>query len=164
MMGVGKSTIGKKLANKLKVQFVDVDSLIEKKEKNTIQKIFRGKGENYFRIIEKNITLEILKKENQVIALGGGSFLNSAIRNQASKTSMSVWLDLNPKIIFNRVRDIKKRPLLNKENLEESINKIYSSRKKIYSLSNYKVVCDFLEIDQIVNKIIRFYEISKNKI
>ena len=69
MMGVGKSTIGKKLAEKLKRKFVDIDKIIEIKEKNTIKKIFEDKGEDYFRKIEKKITLEELKKNNLIIAL-----------------------------------------------------------------------------------------------
>ena len=68
MMGVGKSTIGKKLAEKLKLKFVDIDKIIEIKEKSTIKEIFENKGEHYFRKIEKEITLEKLKKSNLVIA------------------------------------------------------------------------------------------------
>ena len=68
MMGVGKSTIGKKLAKKLKLKFIDIDQIIEKKEKRTIKEIFENKSEGYFRKIEKKISLEELKKSNAVIA------------------------------------------------------------------------------------------------
>ena len=64
MMGVGKSTVGKKLAKKLKLKFIDIDHMIEKKEKRTIKEIFENKGEGYFRKIEKKISLEELKKSN----------------------------------------------------------------------------------------------------
>ena len=64
MMGVGKSTLGKKLAKKLKLKFIDIDQIIEKKEKKTIKEIFEEKGEGYFRKIEKKISLEELKKCN----------------------------------------------------------------------------------------------------
>ena len=63
MMGVGKSTIGKKLANRLKLKFIDIDHMIESLEKNAINVIFKNKGEDYFRKIEKKITLDVLKKK-----------------------------------------------------------------------------------------------------
>ena len=76
MMGVGKSTIGKNLAKRLKYNFFDVDKLIEIKEGASINSIFKNKSENYFRKIENEITLQVLKKKNSVISLGGGAFLN----------------------------------------------------------------------------------------
>ena len=74
MMGVGKSTVGKELSKKLGYKFIDMDNLIEKKENMTITKIFRVKGENYFRKIEENLTLNTLKDKRVVISLGGGAF------------------------------------------------------------------------------------------
>ena len=68
MMGVGKSTIGKRLAKKLRVKFIDLDRLIEKREKRSIKDIFEVKGEEYFRKIEKKIAFQELKKSNTVIA------------------------------------------------------------------------------------------------
>jgi shikimate kinase len=85
MMGVGKSTIGKRLANKLKVNFLDVDRIIELNEKNSIQEIFQNKGEPYFRKIEKKTTLEILNQKNSIIALGGGALTNKSIRKEVIK-------------------------------------------------------------------------------
>ena len=69
MMGVGKTTIGKKLSRKLKMRFIDIDQIIEKKEKKSIKEIFDNKGEIYFRKIEKKITLDELKKSNLIIFL-----------------------------------------------------------------------------------------------
>ncbi len=161
-MGVGKSTIGRKLSEKLKLKFIDIDQFIEKREKSKISEIFKVKGEIYFRKIEKKITLEILKEQQIVIALGGGSFLNNLIRQKIKNSSLSFWLDSNIKIILPRLQNIKKRPLLNKDNFEENINKIYLERKKIYNKADFKIKCDSLEIDEIVNKIIKLYENSTN--
>ena len=161
-MGVGKSTIGRKLSEKLKLKFIDIDQFIEKREKSKISEIFKVKGETYFRKIEKKITLEILKEQQIVIALGGGSFLNNLIRQKIKNSSLSFWLDSNIKIILPRLQNIKKRPLLNKDNFEENINKIYLERKKIYNKADFKIKCDSLEIDEIVNKIIKLYENSTN--
>ena len=163
-MGVGKSTVGKKLAKKLKLKFIDIDQIVEKKEKSTIKEIFENKGEDYFRKTEKKISLEELKKNNSVIALGGGAFMDTSIRKEAKNSSVSFWLDLNLKSLFIRLKNVKKRPLLNQDNLEESVNKIYSERKKIYNKSDFKIKCSSMNINQVVNKIIKLYENSRNKI
>ena len=164
MMGVGKSTVGKKLAKKLKLKFIDIDQIVEKKEKSTIKEIFENKGEDYFRKTEKKISLEELKKNNSVIALGGGAFMDTSIRKEAKNSSVSFWLDLNLKSLFIRLKNVKKRPLLNQDNLEESVNKIYSERKKIYNKSDFKIKCSSMNINQVVNKIIKLYENSRNNI
>ena len=164
MMGVGKSTVGKMLAKKLKVNFFDIDKIIEKKEKSSIKEIFDSKGEDYFRKIEKKITLQELKKINSVIALGGGAFIDRTIRDEVRNSSISFWLDLNLKSLLNRLKNTKKRPLLNQDNLEKTINKIYMERKKIYNKSNFKIKCNLMSVDQIVDKIVRLYESSENKI
>jgi shikimate kinase len=163
MMGVGKSTIAKKLSKKLKIKFVDIDQLIEKRENNSIKEIFNAKGENYFRKIEEKTTLEILKKNNLIIALGGGAFMNSIIRRKIKNTSISFWLDLSLKFLLPRLKNVKKRPLINQDKIEDSINKIYSERKKIYSESDFKINCNSIEMDDVVKKIIKLYENSGNK-
>ena len=162
MMGVGKSTIGKRLANKLKVNFLDVDRIIELNEKNSIQEIFQNKGELYFRKIEKKTTLEILNQKNSIIALGGGALTNKSIRKEVIKSTICIWLDVSTKNLLLRLKNIKKRPLLNQENLQDTINKIYSDRKKIYNKSHFKIKCDLLNVDQIIEKIIKINANSRN--
>ena len=81
MMGVGKSTIGKAISNELSMQFIDIDKIIEKKLKLTVQNIFKNKGETFFREIEEKVTLEEVRKKNRVISLGGGAFMNAEIRD-----------------------------------------------------------------------------------
>ena len=163
-MGVGKSTIGKKLAKNLQRRFVDIDKIIEIKEKNTIKKIFEDKGEDYFRKIEKKITLEELKKNNLIIALGGGAFINTSIRREIKNSCLSFWLDLKVESLLIRLKNVKKRPLLDQDKLEQSINKIYSERKKIYNESNFRIKCNSMDKNKIVYKIIELYENSRNKI
>ena len=164
MMSVGKSTIGKKLAKELKYEFVDTDKIIEIKEKSTIREIFKNKCESYFRKIEKKITLEKLKKRYLVVALGGGAFIDEFIRKEIKSSCLSFWLDLNVESLLIRLKNDKKRPLLDKDKLEESINKIYSERKEIYNETNFRIKCDTMNEDEIVNKIINLYENSGNKI
>jgi shikimate kinase len=164
MMGVGKSTIGRVLAKRLKLEFIDIDNIIEIKEKNNIKEIFENKGEEYFRKVEKKISIEEIKKQNLVIALGGGAFLDPLIRKEVKNSCISFWLDLSIKLLLPRLKNNTKRPLLDHRKLEQSVNKIYSLRKKIYNESSFKIKCDILDKDAIVNKIINLYEISRDKI
>ena len=136
MMGVGKSTVGKMLAKKLGYSFVDIDKLIEKKEGCSINLIFKKKGEDYFRKLENDISLYELKKNNSVISLGGGAFLNRSIRMISKKLSVSFWLDVNIDELIRRLEKTKKRPLLYKKNLSVEVKKIYLERKKTYIKAN----------------------------
>ena len=161
-MGVGKSTIGKMLAKKLEYNFVDVDKLIEQKEELSINLIFKNKGEAYFRKIERKITLLELQKNNSVISLGGGSFLDNAVRGNAKKLSVSFWLDVPLSELSKRLGKNNLRPLLLKQNKHEEIKKIYFNRKKIYNEADFRIKCKSLNPKTIVNKILDFYEESRN--
>ena len=163
-MGVGKSTIGKILAKKLSYNFVDVDKLIEIKEGSSINLIFKNKSEGYFRKIEKDITLSELKKNNSVVSLGGGAFLNSSIRKSVKKLSISFWLDLPTDQLIKRLKKSKQRPLLFKKNTAETVKKIYFNRKKIYNEADHRIKCKSLGSKEIAKIIINLYEKSDNKI
>ena len=162
MMGVGKSTIGKKLAKKLKYNFIDVDKLIELKEKSSINSIFKNKSENYFRKIESEITLSELRKEKSVISLGGGAFLSKEIRRSAKRLSISFWLDVPVEELIKRLKKSQKRPLLFKKNISETMKKIYYDRKKIYNKADYRIKCNSLSLNEIIDKISELYEKSGN--
>ena len=162
MMGVGKSTIGKNLAKKLKYDFFDIDDLIEMKEGASINLIFKNKSESYFRKLENEITLEVLKKKNSVISLGGGAFLNKLIRTSAKDKSVSFWLDVEIDELIKRLNKTKKRPLLYKKNISSTVKKIYLNREKIYSKADYRIKCRSLKTSEIVNKILKLYENSGN--
>ena len=157
-MGVGKTTIGKALSERLKIKFIDVDKVIENQESSSINKIFEKKGETYFRKIEKIITLKQLENTNCVIALGGGAFINKDIREKVLKSGITIWLDLEIKELFKRSLSSKKRPLLNNVNLEKKLNDIYHQRKDVYNLSNYKINCNAQTKSAVVEKIIEIYE------
>jgi len=164
MMGVGKSTIGKILAKKLNYTFVDVDKLIEIKEGSSINLIFKNKSEGYFRKIEKDITLSELKKNNSVVSLGGGAFLNSSIRKSVKKLSISFWLDLPTDELIKRLKKSKQRPLLFEKNTAETVKKIYFNRKKIYNEADHRIKCKSLGSKEIAKIIINLYEKSDIKI
>ena len=157
-MGVGKTPIGKIVAKKLGLEFVDTDENIEKKFSMKISEIFKKKGEKFFRIEEEKEVLKSLTKNNCVIALGGGAFVNESIRNSILKNAISMWLDNDLITLGKRTAWNKKRPLLDKKNNQKKINKLYSERKNIYKLANHKIVCDNLNKEDVANKIIIFYD------
>jgi len=158
MMGVGKTTIGKIVAKKLDLEFIDTDANIEKNSSKKISDIFKQKGERFFRNIEEKEVLKSLKKKNCVIALGGGAFINKSVREDILKNAISIWLDADLKILSKRTNRNTKRPLLDRGNNITRISKLYSERKNIYKLADYKINCDKINKKSIVKKIIIFYE------
>ena len=160
MMGVGKSTVGKSLAKKLSFKFIDIDKVIELKEGCSINLIFKKKSESYFRKLENDTSLEKLQENNVVISLGGGAFLNRSIRRAVKNSAVSFWLDTDVNELIKRLKKTKKRPLLYKKNLNVMVNKIYLKRKKTYNEADYRIKCNFLRADIIVDKILKIYEKS----
>jgi shikimate kinase len=158
MMGVGKSTIGKLLSKKFNIQFEDIDKIIERKLSLSIKEIFETKGEKFFREIEEKMSIEILQEKRIIIALGGGAFLNNLIRKNLKKFSISIWLDLNPKYIFQRIKKNKIRPLLNHAKSEKDVEEIYKKRKAIYSLADFRINCNLKAKYAIVKEITKIYE------
>ena len=158
MMGVGKTTVGKIVAKKQDMEFIDTDKNIEEKCLMKISEIFKKKGEKFFRSEEEKEVLKSLKKNNCIIALGGGAFINKTIRDNVLKNTVSMWLDIDLKTLNKRIKWNKKRPLLDKEDNQKKINKLHSERKDIYKLANYRIDCDYLSKKSIAKKIIIFYE------
>ena len=149
----GKSTIGRLLAKKLNLKFFDTDFIIEKKTKMKISEMFKKKGETAFRKLEKKITLSLLNKNNCVIALGGGAFINETIRKSAQKKGITFWLNLDSKTIINRIKKNNKRPIaLNLDDNE--IKDLIINRSKIYSKAKYKIDCENMTKTEIIDKII----------
>ena len=161
MMGVGKSTVGRIVAKRQGLKFIDTDLNIEKKCSMKITEIFEKKGEDFFRLQEENEVLESLKKNNCIIALGGGAFMNKNVRNIILENSLSIWLDLNLKTLNKRIKWNKKRPLLLEKNAQEVMKKLYVERRNIYKLAKHKINCDDLSKASIVEKILIYYEKQK---
>jgi shikimate kinase len=134
MMGVGKTSIGKILSQKLSMKFIDIDQIIERKLNTTISDIFKKKGEKFFRKYEEKITLNEVSKLNTVISLGGGAFINPKIRQQVQIHCTSFWLDLDVPLLKERLINSKKRPLLKNNDLNSVLEKIYKDRKKYMRL------------------------------
>tara|TARA_B100001093_G_C26502967_1_gene874125 strand:- start:308 stop:820 length:513 start_codon:yes stop_codon:yes gene_type:complete len=157
MMGSGKSSIGSLIAKRLKLNFIDIDKEIEKELGTSIKKIFKSKGENYFRKFEEKITLKRLKLNSVVISLGGGAFTNKNIRKEVLKDNLSFWLNWNENVLLNRIKNSKKRPIAFNATDDELIDLI-QKRSTIYSKALYEIKCDNLSKNQIVKKILKIYE------
>ena len=144
MMGSGKTTVGRILSKRLKINFIDTDILIEKKCGIKIKKIFDKYGEEYFRRKEEKIIQDILlnNKKPGVIALGGGAFLNKKLQKIILKETISIWLDTTIELIYKRCKKSNQRPLLyegNNKNLKEIIKNLLKIRKPIYSKAKFTV-------------------------
>ena len=136
-MGAGKTTIGKILSEKLNVPFIDLDEEIEKETNLTIPEIFKRKGEEGFREIERQILIKNLHKKNDfVYALGGGAVANDASLKCVLQNSIPILLYGSVKLLFNRAKKEDNRPLLRDFN---SFNALYESRKKFYEKIPIKI-------------------------
>ena len=160
MMGSGKTSIGLLISKKLNLQFYDIDQIIEKELDMSISDIFEKKGEKFFRDIEEKTTLKILKKKWIVVSLGGGAFINKKIREEILKNHLSFWLNWNSKTLIQRIKKNIKRPIALKSSTSELIDLI-KKRSVVYSKSKYKINCEKLSKNEIVNEIINFYENEK---
>tara|TARA_B100001057_G_C22317445_1_gene744405 strand:- start:124 stop:636 length:513 start_codon:yes stop_codon:yes gene_type:complete len=157
MMGSGKTTVGKLVSRKLKQEFFDTDHEIENKFKMKIKEIFSKKGETFFRNYEEKLTLEILKKKNVVISLGGGTFLNKYVQKEILSNHLSFWLNWDDKILIERIKGSSKRPIAFKASKNELSNLI-KKRSNIYSKALYKLNCESFTKDDIVKNIVDIYE------
>ena len=157
MMGSGKSSIGSIISKKLEIDFIDIDREIEKKIGINISNIFKNKGEKYFRDVEEATTLNILKKNKVVISLGGGAFLNNKIKKEILENHISFWLNWNTKTLVNRIKDSQKRPIAFSASNDELI-KLIKKRSIVYSKAMYKIDCENLTKNEVVENILKIYE------
>ena len=158
MMGSGKSLIGRLVSKKLNLQFFDIDNIIENETGMKIFEIFEKKGEEFFREIEKNISLKILKKNKSVISLGGGAFQNNEIRREVLNGNISIWLKWNYQTLLKRIIDKPHRPLAYNIEKKELIE-LMKKRSKFYKKALYKINCENLNKNKIINKILNINEL-----
>jgi len=157
MMGSGKSTVGYLLSKRIKLDFIDIDNVIEDKAGMSIFKIFEVMGEDHFRNLEEKISNSILKTRNRVVSLGGGAFINKNIRKEILSNHFSFWLNCNEEVLLKRIRVNKNRPLAHKST-DEEIKEIIKKRNKIYAKAQFKINCNECTKTEIVDKIIKIYE------
>ncbi len=139
MMGSGKSSVGRLLANDLAVPFWDVDTEIEVSANRKISEIFEEYGEAEFRSLESRVLKRLLGEKPSVIATGGGAFVNSQNREAILNNCISVWLDAELDTLWDRVRTKTHRPLLQAENPKQVLANLMKNRNPTYGLADFRV-------------------------
>ncbi|WHA04346.1 shikimate kinase [Candidatus Bandiella numerosa] len=158
MMGSGKSTVGKKLARKLNLQFYDSDKILEEREALSIVDIHDFMGERYFQQKEEEVIKEIIGYGVVVLSTGGSSFMNENIRNFIIDNTISIWLDSDLDTIHERVSRRNTRPeLIASDNKKELLEKMMKEREPVFKQANIKIESD-LEAHHLVCTIIEKLE------
>jgi shikimate kinase len=139
LMGVGKSTVGRRLAQRLSLPFVDADTEIEAAAGMAIADIFDSFGEAYFRDGERRVIARLLDGQPKVIATGGGAFINDETRALILKTATAIWLDAPPHVLVERVRRRDTRPLLRNRDPAQVLTELARVRNPIYAEAPIRV-------------------------
>ena len=139
MMGAGKTAVGRALAQRLGVAFLDSDAEIEVAANRTVPEIFERNGEAFFRGKETQIIERLLIDKRCILSTGGGAFLSEQNRKNISAQGISVWLNADIELLWNRVRSKDTRPLLRTDDPKATLKKLYDQRVPIYSLADLTV-------------------------
>ncbi|MDP3408702.1 shikimate kinase [Bosea sp. (in: a-proteobacteria)] len=141
MMGSGKSSVGRRLATRLGLPFVDADTEIETAAGMTISEIFAQRGETEFRNGERRVISRILTtRAPLVLATGGGAFMNAETRARIADLGISIWLKAEPEVLMRRVRKRSNRPLLQTADPEATLRAMLAEREPVYALSDLTLV------------------------
>ena len=155
LMGAGKSSIGRRLAEKLEIPFVDADHEIEVAADKTISEIFADHGEAYFREGERRVISRLIENGAQILATGGGAFINEETRRIIDSHGISVWLKADLPLLMKRVLKRSDRPLLQTENPEAVMQKLMDQRYPLYAKADITVESKDVQHTQMVNEVIK---------
>jgi len=159
-MGTGKSVVGKHLAAKLDRDFIELDDMIESKEKMSIKDIFEKKLEPYFRQVEKEAVKEAAKRENVVISAGGGAVMDEENFKNLKNSGIIICLKASPDTILKRTKNLKTRPLLNVPDPKKQIEEFLKKREPYYNKADFSINTDNLTIEQVAARVMNFIHIS----
>ena len=155
LMGVGKSTVGRRLAAILGTDFIDVDEEIERAANRTISEIFETHGEAYFRDGERRVIARLLKTGPQVLALGGGAFVDAATRAEVLDKAVSIWLNVPVDELVERVkRKPGKRPLLENTDVHEKVTTLMREREPLYAEADIRADISGKSHDAAINRLV----------
>ncbi|MBS1239298.1 MAG: aroK [Proteobacteria bacterium] len=155
MMGVGKSTVGRKLSSLLHLPFADADEAIEEAAQMSVNEIFEKYGEDYFRDGERRVIARLVGEKPSVIATGGGAFCNDETRALILDKAIAVWLDCDTQTLVERVSRKDTRPLLRGGDPMEIITRLKAEREPFYSQAPIHVVSETGPHNQAVMRILK---------
>ena len=154
MMGAGNSTIGRRLAARLRLPFLDADIEIEAAASMSIPDIFATQGEPYFRDGEARVIARLLDNGPAVIATGGGAFMREETRNRIRDKAVSIWLKADADVIMKRVKRRADRPLLQTEDPVATVSRLLEAREPFYRTAELTIGSRDVPHDRIVDECI----------
>lgn len=152
LMGAGKSAIGRIVAQQLGLPFIDTDTEIERVSRMTISELFAAYGEEEFRALETRVIKRLLRSGPRVVSTGGGAFINEKTRKQIERGGLSVWLNADLDVLWERVNKRDHRPLLKTENPKQTLKDLMDKRYPIYALADITVQSRDVRKEVIANE------------
>ena len=155
MMGAGKTAVGRAVAARLDVPFLDSDAEIEAAANQTVPEIFARDGEAFFRKRESEVIARLLAQERCILSTGGGAFLAEVNRTNIHAKGVAVWLDADLDLLWQRVRHKDTRPLLRTADPRATLAGLYDARTPIYALADLSVKCGAaFSIDEMAGRVV----------
>ena len=154
MMGAGKTTVGRRLANRLGRRFIDSDEEVEKAAGMSIEDIFKLHGESDFRAGEVKVIARLLREADIVLGTGGGAFINPDTRALVKASALSVWIKADFELLFARVSRRSNRPLLKTVNPRETLRGLMTERYPVYAEADVTIVSRDVPQDQVASEVI----------
>ena len=154
MMGAGKTSVGRILAAKLALPFLDADAEIEAAAQSTIEEIFAHDGEAVFRSGERRVIARLLDGPVAVIATGGGAFMNAETRERIRAQGISIWLRADLELLLKRVTRRKDRPLLKTGDMRETLVKLLAEREPVYAEADITVDSGEQSAELVADKVV----------
>jgi shikimate kinase len=154
LMGAGKSSVGRRLAARLGIPFVDADTEIEAAAALSIPEIFEKHGESYFRAGEVRVMARLLEAGPQVVATGGGAYMNEETRAAVKRRGVSVWLKADLDVLMRRVRRRQDRPLLRQDDPEAVMRRLIDERYPVYAGADLTVLSRDVTHEMVVDDVL----------
>jgi len=154
-MGAGKTTVARALARRLDWRAVDIDELIEARERDTVSNIFAKRGEPYFRAAERTVLFEQLEPRHVVVATGGGTFVDPTNRAAINRDGASIWLDVPLERLIARVPADGRRPLAADR---PEFERLYAARRPAYEQAHYRIEAGRASVDAVVEQLVHWLE------